>query len=243
MKLNVGTSGFSYKAWKGSFYLPGLPDKRMLRAYAERLPAVEINSSFRRLPTLSALENWASQVPADFEFSLKAPQQITHVLRLSEAEASVAQLMEVAAALKQRLGPLLFQLPPWMKKDLPTLRDFLALLNPSYRVAFEFRHESWFDDSVFELLRAHRTALCIADAPGALVVPLVRTAPWAYLRLRRPDYDDAALSAWLGRLHDQGWDEASVFFRHDDDGRAPAMALRLLELSREPPRRCPTEVR
>ena len=231
MKLYAGTSGYSYPTWKGPFYPARLSQKRMLRAYGEQLPVVEINSTFRGLPATSTLEAWAGDVPADFRFALKAPQQITHVQRLKDAADSTARLMAAAAVLESRLGPLLFQLPPSMKKDVPRLRDFLALLRPPFRAAFEFRHASWFDDEVFELLRAHAAALCIADAEGDLAVPVVQTSPWAYVRLRRPDYDDAALSAWLARLRAQGWDEVFVFFKHDDVGRAPHMALRLRELA------------
>src|SRR6266850_5395007 len=164
MNFLVGTSGYSYKAWKGPFYPEDLPDKQMLRFYGERLRTVEINNTFYRMPKASVLEAWGEEVPSDFKFVLKASQRITHMQRLKDADDSVAYLLKVAGALKERLGPLLFQLPPYLKKDLPRLREFLALLPSDSRSAFEFRHESWFDEEVFALLRERQAALCIAEA-------------------------------------------------------------------------------
>src|SRR5687768_14922545 len=163
MRLHVGTSGYAYKEWKGSFYPEDLPDKQMLRYYGERFRSVEINNTFYRMPKAAMLEGWAAEVPEHFKFVIKAPQQITHIKRLKGAENSVAYLLEVAAVLKERLGPLLFQLPPHLKKDAARLRDFLGLLPADRRAAFEFRHQSWFDDEVFGLLRERRAALCIAE--------------------------------------------------------------------------------
>src|SRR5262249_3900363 len=151
------------------------------------------------------------QVPADFKFVLKAPQQITHKQRLKEADDSVSYLLEVAGALKERLGPLLFQLPPYLRKDLPRLREFLALLPPHRRAAFEFRHQSWFDEELFALLRDHQVALCIAEAEEGVEVPFVSTAGWGYLRLRRPDYGDTELKTWGERVQQQDWRDAFVF--------------------------------
>jgi uncharacterized protein YecE (DUF72 family) len=230
MNLYVGTSGYSYKEWKGTFYPTDLPDKRMLRFYGERFRTVEINSTFYRLPEASVLQAWAGEVPTDFRFVLKAPQQITHRQRLRAAGDSVSGLLDVAGALKKRLGPLLFQLPPNLKKDVPRLRAFLALLPSRRRVAFEFRHPSWFDDEVFGLLRDHRAALCIAEAENDLEVPFVATADWGYLRLRRPDYGDAEMKAWVKRLRKQDWRDVFVFFKHEDEGKGPQMAKRFLEL-------------
>jgi uncharacterized protein YecE (DUF72 family) len=162
---------------------------------------------------------------------LKAPQQITHRQGLRDAEDAVSHLLEAAGALKDRLGPLLFQLPPNLKKDVPRLRAFLALLPSERRAAFEFRHPSWFDDEVFGLLRAHQAALCIAEAEDDLEVPFVATADWGYLRLRRPDYGDAELKAWAKRVREQDWRDTFVFFRHEDEGKGPQMATRFLELA------------
>src|SRR4051812_4751892 len=163
MSLYVGTSGYSYKEWKGTFYPEDLPDKQMLRFYGERFGSVEINNTFYRMPKPAMLEGWATEVPEKFRFVIKAPQQITHIKRLKEADDSVSYLLKVAAALNQRLGPLLFQLPPYLKKDIPRLRDFLRLLPPQQRIALEFRHASWFDEELFALLREHKAALCIAE--------------------------------------------------------------------------------
>src|SRR5438270_781347 len=203
MTLYVGTSGYSYKPWKGKFYPERLPDKQMLRYYGEHFRTVEINYTFQGIPKPSVLEGWAGMVPADFRFVLKAPQQITHRKRLKDAGDLVAEFLEVAGVLNKRLGPILFQLPPNMKKDAARLRDFLALLPSEQRAAFEFRHQSWFDDETFGLLRDHRVALCIAEAEDDLEVPFVATADWGYLRLRRPNYGDAELRAWVKRVRDQ----------------------------------------
>ncbi len=235
MSFYIGTSGFSYPKWKGSFYPAKMPANQMLGFYSARFRSVEINNSFYRLPTASALEAWANQVPADFRFVLKAPQEITHRRRLVGVDELVSSFLEAAGTLKERLGPLLFQLPPNFKKDMPRLRAFLALLTPGCRVAFEFRHPSWFDDEVFGLLRDCQTSLCIADAEDDLEVPFIATADWGYLRLRRPNYDDAALRVWMERMQAQSWRDCFVFFKHEDSGTGPQLASRLLELLAEGP--------
>ena len=231
--LYLGTSGYSYKAWKGSFYPEDLPDKQMLRFYGERFRTVEINNTFYRMPKASVLEAWAGEVGADFKFVLKASQRITHMQRLKGVENSVSYLLEVAAALKEKLGPLLFQLPPNLKKDAPRLRDFLGLLPAERRAAFEFRHQSWFDSEVFDLLREHKAVLCIAEAENDLEIPFVSTADWGYLRLRKPDYGDAEMKDWVGRVRQQNWRDAFIFFKHEEAGKGPAMARRFLELAGE----------
>jgi uncharacterized protein YecE (DUF72 family) len=231
MNLYVGTSGYSYKEWKGTFYPKDLPDKKMLRSYGEQLGTVEINYTFRRMPTVSLLEKWAGEVPPKFRFVLKALEQITHRQRLKDSGELVSKLLEITGTLKERLGALLFQLPPNFKKDVPRLREFLALMPSQRRTAFEFRHQSWFDEEVFGLLREHQVALCLADADDDLEVPFVSTADWGYLRLRMPEYRDAELKTWLKRLRDQEWKDAFVFFRHEDEGKGPKFAKRLLELS------------
>jgi uncharacterized protein YecE (DUF72 family) len=202
----------------------------MLGFYARHFRTVEINNTFYRPPTAQLLATWAAQVPADFRFVLKAPQEVTHVKRLAGAGEMVASLVEVAGTLGERLGALLFQLPPHFKKDAPLLRDFLALLPDAIRVAFEFRHASWFGDDVLTLLRERGVALCLADADDELDVPFVPTADWGYLRLRRPDYDDSALASWADRIGSQGWRESFVFFKHEDAGKGPRFASRLVEL-------------
>lgn len=235
MKLYVGTSGYAYKPWKGPFYPAELRDDQMLRYYGERFGAVEINNTFYRMPKAPVLEGWAQEVPPEFRFVLKAPQRITHFQRLKESGDTVAYLLKVAESLGERLGPLLFQLPPNLKKDVPRLRDFLALLPERPRAAFEFRNPTWFDDEVFVVLRDHQAALCIAEEEEGVEVPFVSTADWGYLRLRRPDYDDAALTAWADRVRGQGWGEAFVFFKHEDEAKGPALATRFMALAGEAP--------
>jgi uncharacterized protein YecE (DUF72 family) len=233
MNYYVGTSGYSYPEWKGSFYPAKMPAKQMLGFYGTHFRTVEINNTFYRPPTAQLLETWAAQVPANFSFVLKAPQEITHVKRLAGVSELVSSLLEAAGTLKERLGPVLFQLPPNFRKDLPRLRDFLATLPLKCRTGFEFRHASWFTDDVFALLREHGVGFCVADAEDDLEVPFVATAEWGYLRLRRPNYDDAALAAWADRLKSQNWQDAYVFFKHEDAGTGPRFATRLLELLTE----------
>jgi uncharacterized protein YecE (DUF72 family) len=232
MNLYVGTSGYSYKEWKGSFYPQDMAADQMLRFYGERFRTVEINNTFFRMPKPSVLQAWAAEVPADFKFVLKASRQITHMRRLKDADEPVAYLLKVADALENRLGPLLFQLPPNLKKDLPRLRDFLALLPRDRRAAFEFRHQSWFDDEVLALLREHRAALCIAEAEDELEIPFAATADWGYLRLRMPAYSDAELKGWAERVQQQKWRDAFVFFKHEEEGKGPAFAERFMKLTK-----------
>jgi uncharacterized protein YecE (DUF72 family) len=231
MNIYAGSSGYSYKEWKGPFYPKDLPDEQMLRFYGERFRTVEINNTFYRMPKASVLEEWASNVPGDFKFVIKASRQITHIKRLKEVEDSVSYLLKVAGALKERLGPLLFQLPPYLRKDVARLREFLGLLPKGTRAAFEFRHQSWFDDEIFNLLREHSAVLCIAEAENDLEIPFVSTADWGYLRLRRPDYGDPELKEWMQKLRQQNWGDVFVFFKHEDEGKAPLMAKRFMELA------------
>lgn len=229
MRVLAGTSGYSYKEWKGNFYPEDLPADEMLRHYASRLPAVEINNTFYRMPRADMLSRWAEQVPDGFRFALKASQQITHRKRLKEAADAVAYFFQVAVTLGDRMGPVLFQLPPNLKKDLPRLTDFLASLPPASRCAFEFRHESWFGDDVFDALRAGGSALCVAEDED-LATPLVATAGWGYLRLRRQDYGEAEVRAWSEKLVAQPWSEAFVFFKHEEEGTGPRLAQMLLKI-------------
>jgi uncharacterized protein YecE (DUF72 family) len=219
MQIRVGTSGFSYKEWKGSFYPGDLKNADMLSYYAGRFSSVEINNTFYRMPKASVLEGWAEQVPPDFLFVLKASQQITHRKRLKEAGEPLAYLLETAATLGDRLGPLLFQLPPNLKKDVDRLRDFLALLPEGRPFAFEFRHETWSDAEVHDALREGNCALVCADteASGEDGAPIVPTADWGYLRLRRCDYTADELRPWADRIRAQPWERAFVFFKHEDD--------------------------
>lgn len=236
MNLLVGTSGYSYPAWKGTFYPAKLPAKQFLRHYGTQFPAVEINSTFRGLPKESVLTNWAGEVPDAFRFVLKAPQLVTHIKRLKDVAEPVAAFVAVARTIGEKLGPLLFQLPPNMKKDAERLAAFLALLPTGVRAAFEFRHQSWFDADVFALLRNRGAALCVAEAEDDLVVPFEATADWGYVRLRRPEYTDAELIAWAERMRAKKWGEVFVFFKHEDEGKGPRFARRLRELA-DPQRR------
>ena len=228
MRVLAGTSGFSYKEWKGSFYPDDLPAERMLAYYAERLPAVEINNTFYRMPKPALLESWAAEVAPEFRFVLKASQRITHFKRLKETGSEVEYFFGAASTLGDRLGPVLVQLPPNLKKDLPRLEAFLATLPAGARPAFEFRHASWFEEDVFTALRTKGAALCVAE-DEELATPLVSTAGWGYLRLRRQDYDDAAVAAWADRVRGQSWSEAYVFFKHEDAGAGPRLAAQFLE--------------
>jgi uncharacterized protein YecE (DUF72 family) len=230
MDFYIGTSGYSYPKWKGKFYPAKLPNTEMLGFYSTKFRAVEINNSFYKLPTSANVVSWAGQVPADFRFVLKAPQDITHRKRLVGADQLLSAFIEVAGALNERLGPLFFQLPPNFKKNVALLGTFLTLLPAQCLAAFEFRHQSWFDDEVFELLRKHKNALCIADAEDDLEVPFTATADWGYLRLRRPEYTKAELKKWAKQIQAQKWQACFVFFRHEDEGKGPEMALQLLEL-------------
>ncbi|MCI0362579.1 MAG: DUF72 domain-containing protein [Phycisphaerales bacterium] len=231
MTLYVGTSGYSYKEWKGNFYPEDLSAKKMLSYYAQRFRTVEMNNTFYRMPKTSVVEAWAAEVPADFKFVLKASQRITHFQRLKDCADTVSYLLDVAGTLQERLGPLLFQLPPNLKKDAPRLREFLKMLPLHRRAAFEFRHQSWFDEETFGILRDHKATLCIAEAENNLEIPFVSTADWGYLRLRKPDYGDAELESWVKQVQQQNWSDAFVFFKHEDEGKGPEMAKRFLELA------------
>jgi uncharacterized protein YecE (DUF72 family) len=230
MRFFVGTSGYSYKEWKGTFYPEKMPAKGMLSFYAQQFSTVEINNTFYRMPAPSVLESWATQVPENFRFVLKAPQAITHFKRLKEVEEPTERFLQVATVLKERLGPLLFQLPPNFKQDLPRLDRFLDLIPVGTKAAFEFRHESWFDDEVFARLRAKSCALCVADSEDLPAPELVNTARWGLLRLRREIYPNEKLVEWLDKAKSQKWDEAYIFFKHEDSGTAPKFATQFLEL-------------
>jgi uncharacterized protein YecE (DUF72 family) len=231
MQMLAGTSGYSYKEWIGPFYPEKTPAQAMLRYYAERFPTVEINNTFYRMPAEALLSRWAEEVPETFRFTLKAPQRITHVKRLLETAPDVAEFSRRADVLGEKLGILLFQLPPFLRKDLPRLRDFLAGLPPGRRVAVEFRHASWQDEEVYETLRGGAASLCIADTDEG-TTPWVCTSDVAYLRLRRTRYDDSDLRAWLDRLGAQPLERAYVYFKHEDEGLATRFAARLTDLWR-----------
>jgi uncharacterized protein YecE (DUF72 family) len=216
MHLRAGTSGFAFKEWKGSFYPPDMKDDGMLGFYAGKFPAVEINNTFYRLPKEDVLINWAAQVPEPFAFAIKASQRITHFARLKpECQSAVEFLLKNTASLGARLGPILFQLPPNLKKDLPRLQAFLEMLPPDRRYTIEFRESSWFSDDVYDALRARDVAMCIIEQPD-FSCPVVATASWGYARLHRFDYDDRMLDTWAKTINEQAWKDAYVFFKHDE---------------------------
>lgn len=224
MRVLVGTSGYNYDTWKGRFYPEDLPAKKMLSFYATRFPTVEINYTFYRNPSVSTYEGWAGETPAGFSFALKASQRITHRARLKNAEEPTRFFCDGTRVLGDKRGPVLFGLPPNLKKDLPRLREFLATLPAGLPAAFEFRHPTWLDDETFGALREAGAALCVADAEE-LETPCVATAPWGYLRLRKPDYDAEAIATWAGRIRDAGWTgDVHVYFKHEDEARGPALA-------------------
>ena len=225
MELLTGTSGFSYKEWKGSFYPETLRAEEMLAYYAERLGAVEINNTFYRMPSQELLGGWRARVPARFRFVIKAPQRITHRARLLDCQDSVDALWRACEALGEQLGPLLFQMPPHFRKDLTRLQGFLAGLPAESRAAFEFRHASWLADDVFDALRGAGAALCIADADPEAPPEMVATADWGYLRLRREQYTADDLDAWAERIRSTAWRQAFVFFKHEDGATGPRLAM------------------
>ena len=233
MRLRTGTSGFSYKEWKGSFYPEKLPATRMLEYYSRRLDAVEINNTFYRLPRAELLEKWKSQTPEDFAFVLKASRRITHHKRLKDADEPLEYLTRTATqALGASMGPILFQLPPYLRKDVGRLAAFLETVPEGVRAAFEFRHESWFDDDTYQALSDGGAALVTADT-GEGDAPVEATAGFGYARLRRPEYEDGDLGGWAAAFREQVWDDLYVFFKHEDAGAGPALAARFRERWKE----------
>lgn len=230
MQIRAGTSGYSYDEWTGPFYPEKLKAAERLGFYAERLPAVEINNTFYRLPRESVLESWCAQVPEDFRFVIKASRRITHFKRLKGTEDETGYLLKTLATLGPRLGCVLFQLPPNLKQDLPRLDAFLELLPAGTRAAFEFRHPSWSSDETHARLRARGLAWVIAEAEEA-PTELVSTASWGYLRLRRSDYAREDLAGWAERVRATGWSEAFVFFKHEEAGAGPRLAAEFLDVA------------
>lgn len=230
MKLWVGTSGFQYAAWKGNFYPEDLPTSKMLPFYAERFSTTEINYTFHRIPSAKTIENWSQQTPAHFKFALKAPQKITHWSKLRDCADTLEYFCKIISGLGERLGPVLFQLPPTFKKDADVLSSFLREL-PSIRAAFEFRHDSWFDDEIFGILKSRNIALCVADTE-AIATPKKITADYGYLRLRRADYTDADVKRWSEFVSEQksNWKDAFVYFKHEESGIGPKLAEQMIEL-------------
>ena len=229
-RVLVGTSGYNYTEWKGSFYPEKLSSKKMLPFYAERLPTVEINYTFYRMPTEQLLAGWSEVAPDHFRFTLKAPRRIIHEARLRGSEEATAAFCGAAQTLGVKLGVLLFQLPPSFKKDLAVFDDFVATLPPGVRAAFEFRHASWHDAEVFERLRARRLALCVADS-DRLTTPVEVTADYAYFRLRDEGYRPSDITRWAATIATStvACREVFVYFKHEDQGKGPEFARLLIE--------------
>ncbi len=224
--IYVGTSGYSYKEWKGSFYPEKIQAAEMLRYYAEHFKTVEINNTFYRMPNEKTLVQWSDQVPDEFAFVLKASRKITHLKRLQSVEEEMSYLLRTVGVLGQRLGPLLFQLPPNLKKDMNRLQVFLELLPGTCRAALEFRNESWFDEEVYGALKDRNVALVAADTDDSGGEDIPPTADFGYLRLRREDYGEDDLQAWSDRIRQNDWDDVFAFFKHEDEGAGPALASR-----------------
>jgi uncharacterized protein YecE (DUF72 family) len=230
-KLLAGASGYSYKEWKGDFYPADIKPETMLAWYSERLPTVEINNTFYRMPKAEVLETWAGATPNDFRFAIKASRRITHHARLKADEAadSVAYLYRNLASLGAKRGPVLFQLPPLLKKDLPRLAEFLRLLPDGHNAAFEFRNDSWFADDVYDMLKTAGAALCLSEREDNGPPPLVETASWGYIRLRLETYSESDLQQWASRLVATAWRQICVYFMHEPT--APGYAKTLMRFA------------
>ena len=230
--IYVGTSGYSYKEWKGSFYPETLPAKDMLSYYAERLKAVELNNTFYRLPKQSMIETWKAQVPADFRFSVKASQRITHLKRLKDAAYETRFMLDTVSALDDQLGAVIFRFPEDMEKDLERLETFLKELPSEAPAVFDFRHPTWFADDVLELLRSHNRVICVSDTDDLPNNHIDKTSDWGYVRLRRVQYSERELQEWIKRIRAQDWKTAFVFFKHEDEGTGPKLAAQFASLAK-----------
>ena len=226
-RILAGASGYSYKEWMSNFYPEKIKPDEMLSWYAGRLPTVEINNTFYRTPKTSVLEAWAAATPPGFRFAIKASRRITHIARLKTETVGepLGWLYENLAALGTKRGPVLFQLPPNFRKDLPRLAAFLQMLPKDHGASFEFRNETWFDDDVYEALKAAGAALCLSEREDNAPPPLVETAPWGYVRLRLEHYTDDDLRAWAKRLEATSWREIDVYFMHEPTAPAYAKSL------------------
>ena len=233
MNTWIGTSGFQYAEWKGTFYPEDLSTAKMLPYYAERLSTTEVNYTFRRIPSPKTMQNWWEATPERFKFSLKAPQKVTHFAKLRNCGDTLRYFFQIISDLEAKLGVVLFQLPPAFKKDAALLGEFLNDLPPGMRAAFEFRHASWFDDEIYALLKAKNVALCLADSES-LATPIVPTADYGYLRLRREDYQASDVKRWTETIKTQEkvWSDAFVYFKHEESGIGPKLAMQMVEALR-----------
>jgi uncharacterized protein YecE (DUF72 family) len=231
VKVLVGTSGYNFPEWKGTFYPEKLPASQMLEYYAQRLATVEVNYTFYRMPNAKTVAGWDAATPATFTFVLKAPQRITHIARLKDIDDPLRFFLETARKLGGKLGPVLFQLPPNFKKDVARLGDLLTQFPPDIRCAWEFRHESWFADDVYDVLRTGNAALCVADTEEG-TTPVVATADFGYFRLRDEGYAKNELEQWAGKVKElgTGWQDAFIFFKHEESGIGPKLAQEFAKL-------------
>src|SRR5262249_50201980 len=231
MNTWLGTSGFQYAEWKGNFYPEDLPAAKMLPFYAERLSTTEINYTFHRIPSAKTIENWKQLTPEKFRFALKAPQKITQFAKLRNCADTLRYFYDIVSALGEKLGPVLFQLPPNFKKDTFVLVDFVNCLPEKMHAAFEFRHDSWFADDVLAALKARNVALCIADTEK-LETPKIATADYGYLRLRREDYNNNDIQRWTAFVREKGghWTDAFIYFKHEEAGIGPKLAGEMIAL-------------
>lgn len=229
--LYVGTSGYSYKEWKGSFYPESIPAKDMLSYYASRFNTVELNNTFYRMPQESMIETWKSQVPDSFRFTMKASQLITHFKKLKDAARETKIMLQRYAAFEDLMGAVLYRLPPDMKKDIKRLETFLKHLPANPPAAFQLEHQTWLDDDVFALLRSHNRALSITDTNEMPLTQIENTADWGYIRLRRVNYSKPELKKWIARMRAQEWTNTYVFFKHEDEGTGPKLAAQFLKLA------------
>jgi uncharacterized protein YecE (DUF72 family) len=230
MNIYVGTSGYSYKEWKGSFYPEKIQAKDMLSYYASRFQAVELNNTFYRLPQQSMIESWKAQVPSNFRFSVKASQVITHFKQLKDVANETMLMLKRISAFEDRLGAVFFRLPPDMKQDIKSLEKFLKALPAHPRAAFQLEDPTWHDDDVLALLRSQNRALCLVDTEEMPASRIEKTADWGYMRLRRVKYSEAELKEWITQVRAQDWKETFVFFKHEDEGTGPKLAAQFLNL-------------
>ena len=227
----IGTSGFQYAEWKGKFYPEDMPTAKMLPFYAERFNTTEINYTFHRIPAAKTIENWKTLTPETFRFALKAPQKITHWSKLRDCADTMRYFHDVTSGLGTKLGPVLFQLPPTFKKDVMLLADFVNCLPTGARAAFEFRHDSWLGDDVWQVLKSANVAVCIAETEEFSIPPVI-TADYGYLRLRREDYASADVERWTTfiRDHTANWTDVYVYFKHEEAGIGPKLAKEMIDL-------------
>ncbi|MFH0976183.1 MAG: DUF72 domain-containing protein [Spirochaetota bacterium] len=231
MKIYTGTSGYSYKEWKGYFYPEKISADKMLPYYSSKLTAVEINNTYYRMPKMSVVETWAGEVPSDFMFAVKAPQIITHIKRLKNVSEETRYFLTVISGLGKKLGTILFQFPASFKQDIPLLENFLKRIPPGINCTFDFRSTTWFNDETYKLLGQRDFSLCLEDTDEKPVTDIISTATWGYLRLRRSNYTDADLSDWAKKILSIKWKKVFVFFKHEgDEAKGPSLAVNFCNL-------------